>query len=89
MFQVLYMLQRYVISVSYGCCKSGSGCCLCCNGCTRILQTSVPNVSSVFLDVCCKCFILILRIFSMVFQVFSGGCLRVFQAHVFKCFICL
>ena len=23
--------------------------------CTRMLQASVPNVSSVFLDACCKC----------------------------------
>jgi hypothetical protein len=49
------MFQTYVTSFSYGCCKSGSGCCICCNGCTRMLQASVPNVSSIFSDVCCKC----------------------------------
>ena len=48
MFQVFHMFQRYVASVSYGCCKSGSGCCIWCNGCTRVLQASVPNVSSIF-----------------------------------------
>jgi hypothetical protein len=31
------------------------GCCICCNGCTLMLQTSVPNVSSVFSEVRCKC----------------------------------
>ena len=36
-------------------CFIRSGCCICCNGCTRMLQKSVFYVSSVFLDVCCKC----------------------------------
>jgi hypothetical protein len=31
------MFQRYVASVSYGCCKSRSWCYICCNGCTHIL----------------------------------------------------
>jgi hypothetical protein len=79
------MFQTYVTSFSYGCCKSGSGCCICCNGCTRMLQVSVPNVSSIFSDVCCKCvymdvtylshicckrFICMLRIFAIVFKCF-------------------
>ena len=38
----------YVVSVLYQCC-------ICCNGCTRMLQRSVTNVSSVFSDECCKC----------------------------------
>jgi hypothetical protein len=42
------MFQRYVVSISYGCCKSRSECCIYCNSYTRMLQTSVPNVSSVF-----------------------------------------
>jgi hypothetical protein len=46
---------RYVTSVSYVCCKNRSWCCTCCNGCTRMLQASIPNVSSVFLDVRRKC----------------------------------
>jgi hypothetical protein len=35
----------YVSIVSCGCCKSRSGCC---NGCKRMLQAFIPNVSSVF-----------------------------------------
>ena len=68
----------------------------CYNGCTRMLQDSVPNISSVFIDVCrkcvyldvayvsyicCKCFIGILRMFSSVFTSVSDAC--------FRCFICL
>jgi hypothetical protein len=62
---------------SYGYCKSRSGCCIRCNGYTRMLQVSIPNVSSVFrrmlqvffLDVayvshiCCKRFIWMLHVF--------------------------
>ncbi|XP_066311239.1 uncharacterized protein [Miscanthus floridulus] len=44
MFQVFQLFQRYVARVSYGYCKSRLGCCLCCNGCTLMLQTFVPNV---------------------------------------------
>jgi hypothetical protein len=47
--------QRYVASVSYGCCKSRSKCCTCCNGCTRMLQAPVLNVSSVFLRMLQAC----------------------------------
>ena len=96
------IFQRYVTSVSYGCCKSRSGCCICCSGCTRMLQAFVPNVSSIFLDVSCKCvyldvayvyhiyckcFIWMLCMFLII--VFSGV-LHVFLMHVSsKCFICL
>jgi len=84
------MLQTYVSSVSdvsEVCCnclrlmlQSRSECCICCNGCTRMLQSSVPNVSFVFLEVldvayvshiCCKCLIWMLRLFPMVFKCFS------------------
>jgi hypothetical protein len=90
------MFHRYVASVSYGCCKSRSGCCICCNGCIRMLQASLPNVSSVFSDVCCKCvyldvvcishrcckcFIWMLRMFTMVSSVFQVF-FQVFQTHV-------
>jgi len=100
MFQVF---QRYVTSVSCRCCKSRSGCCICCNGCTRMLQAYVLNVSSVFLDVCCKCvyldvayvsyicckcFIWMLRMFYNGFQVFLGVFTSVSDS-CFKCFICL
>jgi hypothetical protein len=37
MFQVFQMFQRYVASISYGCCKSRSRCCICFNGCTHML----------------------------------------------------
>jgi hypothetical protein len=39
---VFQMFQRYATSVSYGCCKSKSWCCICCNGCTCMLQIYVP-----------------------------------------------
>ena len=82
----------YVASVLDKCCKSRLGCCIYCNGCTRMLQRSVTSVSSVFWDVCCKCvyldvafvshvscmcFIWMLRMFAKVFKYF-----QVF----FKCF---
>ena len=50
------VFQRYVASVSNGCCKSRSECCICCNRCTRVFQVYVLNVSS-GPDVCCNCFI--------------------------------
>jgi hypothetical protein len=45
---VFELFQMYISSVSYRCC-------IYCNGCICMLQASVPNVSSIFLDVCCKC----------------------------------
>jgi hypothetical protein len=39
---------------SCGCCKSRFECYICCNDCTCMLQVSVPNVLSVFSNVCCK-----------------------------------
>jgi hypothetical protein len=48
MFQVFQIFQRYVASVSDGCCKSRSGCCTCCNVYIGMLQALVPNVSSIF-----------------------------------------
>jgi hypothetical protein len=47
--------QRYVASVSYECCKSRSGCYICCKCFRGILQVFVQNISFV-LDVCCKNF---------------------------------
>ena len=87
------MFQRYVVTALDECCKNRSGCCICCNGCTCMLQASVINVSSFFSDVCCKCvylnvayashicckyFIWMLRMFCNGFQVF----LQVFHTHV-------
>jgi hypothetical protein len=90
------MFQRYIANVSYGCCKSGSGCCICCDGCTCMLQAFVLNVFICFLDVCCKCvhldvayilhirckcFICILCMFVMFFKCFQVF-LQVFQMYV-------
>ena len=87
------MFHRYVASVSYGYYKSRSGCCICYNGCTRILQASVLTVSSGFqtyvismfiLDVayvshiCCKCFTWMSHMLAMVFKCFLDV-LQVFQ----------
>jgi hypothetical protein len=62
------VLQVYVSSVSVvsdvRCCKTRLECCICCGGCTRMLQASVLNVSSVFFsDVCCKLFVWMLYMF--------------------------
>jgi hypothetical protein len=93
------MFQRYVASVSYGCCKSRSECC---NGCTRMLQAPVLNISFVFfgrklqvcLSGCCICF------HTYDASILSGCCicLQWFQVFLgvfvsvsdicFKCFIC-
>ena len=102
MLQVYVLVfQMYVARVSYGCCKSRLRCCICCNGCTRMLQASISNVSSVFSDVCCncvyldvayvshicfKCFILMLRMFYNGFQLFSR---RFFASVSEACFIYL
>jgi hypothetical protein len=74
------------------CCKSRSGCCICCNNCTRMLQTFVPmfhlffrRMLEVCLSGCCICFTYMFQVFYLDvayvcndFQVF----LRVFQTHV-------
>jgi hypothetical protein len=48
------MLQRYVTSVLYGCCKSRLRCCICCKcfkgSCKRLFK-----VFHLLSDVCCKC----------------------------------
>jgi hypothetical protein len=57
MFQVFQMFCRYV---SCRCCKSRLECYICCNGYIRMLQVSVPNVSSIF--------------FIRMLQVYLSGC---------------
>jgi hypothetical protein len=66
MLHKLHWLYTYVASVCFKCFSCFkhmlqvflSGCCICCDGYTRILQVYVLNVSFV-LDVCCsKCFML-------------------------------
>jgi hypothetical protein len=52
------MFQRYVAGVSYGCCKSRLGRCICCKCFRGTLQVFVQIVSSVSdVDVCCKRFL--------------------------------
>jgi hypothetical protein len=64
--------------VSYACCKSRSGCCICCNGYRRILQPFVPNVSVVS-DICCTCFIWVLHTFHIMLQVVNSDVAYVLQ----------
>jgi hypothetical protein len=86
------MFGRYASSVSCGCCKSRSRCCICCNDYTCMLQVYVPHVSSIFSDVCykcvylevahishicCKCSIWMLHMFATVFHVFQSHVLNV------------
>jgi hypothetical protein len=79
------MFQRYVAIVSDECCKSISECC---NGYTHMLQKSVPNVLSVFLDVLLQvCLSERCIRFTHMLQVFIW-ILRMF-AMVFKCFLCV
>ena len=51
--RIFKVFQRYVVSVSYRCCKSRSGCFTCCKCFRSIWQAFVQNVSSVP-DVCGK-----------------------------------
>jgi hypothetical protein len=86
MFKVFFYVSEVAIVLDE-CCKSRSECCICCNGYTHILQMSIHNVSSIFLDVLlhvclsgyCIRFTYILQIFSMdityvcnVFKLFSS-----------------
>jgi hypothetical protein len=92
----------HVASVSSGCCKSRLRCCICYNGYTHMLQASIPNVSSVSSNVCCKCVYLdcicfthilqvfylnVARAFAMAFQVFLCVFANISDTY-FKCFIC-
>jgi hypothetical protein len=55
MFEVFQMFQRYVASVSYGCCKSRSECCIYC----KVFHMYVASVYSK----CFICFRCILQVF--------------------------
>jgi hypothetical protein len=65
MFQMFHLLQTNVASVLSGCCKSRSGCCIyihvasICFECFKVFHMYV-----------CECFILMLHMFVMVFQMF-------------------
>jgi hypothetical protein len=64
------------------------GCCICCNGCTRMLQTSVPNVSPIFftciLQLClpgrCICFTHMLQMFYLDVAYVCNSFLSVFAS---------
>jgi hypothetical protein len=81
------MFHRYVVIVSCECCKSRSGCCICCNGCTLMLQAFIPNVSSVFsgrvlqlcLSGCCICSTHMLHVFLFGYYVWLQWFSSVFQ----------
>ena len=83
---MLEVFQRYVASVSYGCCKSSSGYCICCNGYIRMLQMSIPNILFVFFrrksQVClsgyCICFIHVASVFIWMLHKL---------AMAFRCFV--
>jgi hypothetical protein len=95
------MLQAYVLSVL----DVSSGCCKCfilmLQKLIRMLhmllwlyamfQVHFSNISSVFLDVCCKRFIWMLHMFLLVFQMYvpsvsivSVHVLQVFSSEYFK-----
>jgi hypothetical protein len=89
MFQVFQMFHLNVVSVSCGYCKSRSGCCIYCNGYTRMLQTFVLNVSVVFPNVCCKrVYLIIARFHIYVACVLSECCIyfAMVFSNVFRCF---
>ena len=78
----------YISIVSYGCCKSRSESCTCCNGCTCILQAPVLNVLSVFptlLQVCLSGCRICFHIYSASVLSRYCVCLQRFQVF-FWCF---
>jgi hypothetical protein len=81
------MFQRYDANVLCGCCKSRSRCCICCHGYIRMLQTFIPNVSSIFfLDICYKCVYLEFAYVSQLCcSVLSECC--IYFTMAFKCFL--
>ena len=91
MFQIF---QRYVASVSCKCCKSRSGCCICCTCSKSMLQAFVQNISSVP-NVCCKCFDLVVAYVSHMLQQYILNvssvsvlcCSKYFNVASCKCFI--
>jgi hypothetical protein len=93
-FKCFQMFQRCVTSVSHRCCKSRSGCCICCNDDTRMLQVCVLNVSFVYQKHIISVFILGVAISTlhMFCNGFSSVLSDVFSNVLdtcFKCFICL
>ena len=55
-FKCFRLFQTFVSSVSSGCCKSRSGCCICCNNKIRMLQAYVSCVPMHVANVSSACF---------------------------------
>jgi hypothetical protein len=82
LFQMFHLFQTYVASVSFGCCKTRSGCCI------------YMQVFLVLSYVCCKCFIVMFVMATHVFSSFSwcfckcfsyfGRMLQVFHLDIAK-----
>jgi hypothetical protein len=75
MFQLFFMFQKYAASVLYGCCKSRSGCCICCSGSTRMLSASFPIVSSVFWRMLQVFYLDVAYVSHVCCKVLSGCCI--------------
>jgi hypothetical protein len=92
LFQVFQRFHTYVANVSYTCCKTRSGCSICYNRCTHMLQPSVFNVSyvvpiyvaTVFIFGCCTRFTHLLQVFYLNVAYVFIMVLRCFR----KCFRC-
>jgi hypothetical protein len=71
MFQMFYLFQTYLASVSSRYCKSRSGCCI------------YMQVFQVFSYICCKRFYLDVAMFAMATHMFSSfsSVLQVFQTY--------
>jgi hypothetical protein len=75
LFQVFQMFLSYITCVSYECYKHRSRCYISCNGCLRMLQDFVPNILSIFSEVCSKFVYLDVTYVSYI-------CLQVFYLEV-------
>jgi hypothetical protein len=93
MFQLFRLFQTCVVSVSSGCCKSRSECCIymhvasVCFNCSQLFQTYVLRV----LSGCCIYFAMVTHIFFrcfrrmlQMFQWFRGCILQVFHLNIAK-----
>jgi hypothetical protein len=98
------MFQRYVASVVYRCCKSGSECCTCSNVYTYVLSVyskcSRRMLQVFYLDVAYTCMLLAYvssvsgvsyvccKCFIWMLHMFATV-FKCFQSFCFKCFTCL
>jgi hypothetical protein len=94
------MFHKYVASVSYGCCKSRSRFCICCNGCARMLQSFCfqcfiyffIRMLQVCLSRCYICFTHMLHVFHLdvacTFAMAFSSVFRCVSDVCCKCFNC-